>query len=127
MSELTLDTFKLMLRHALARISEQQGEFSRLDAVLGDGDHGTAMVAAMNAAVGASEKGADFKSMLNDIGFQVMLQTSGSTSTLLGAFFLGMSDGSPSGATSLDAAGARAMFANGLKNVWQKCVSETAQ
>lgn len=115
MSELTLDTFKQMLRHALARIRERQDEFSQLDAILGDGDHGTAMVTAMNAAVEATEKGTEFKTMLNDMGFQVMLQTSGSSSTLLGAFFLGMSDG-VSG-TSLDVVAVKAMFASGLKNV----------
>jgi len=115
MKELTLDTFKQMLRHALTRISERQVEFSQLDAVLGDGDHGTAMVTAMNAVVEAAEKGTEFKSMLNDMGFHVMLQTSGSTSTLLGAFFMGMSD-SVSG-TSLNTADVQTMFVNGLKNV----------
>jgi dihydroxyacetone kinase-like protein len=114
---LTLDTFKQMLRHALAGIREREPEFSRLDAVLGDGDHGTAIVVALNAAVESSGKGADFKTMLNDMGFNVMLQTSGSTSTLLGAFFLGMSDAVPAAATTLDAVGVRALFAGGLKNV----------
>ena len=53
--------------------------------------------------------------MLNDMGFDVMLQVSGSTSTLLGAFFLGMSD--HASGTELDAAGVKAMFAGGLANV----------
>ena len=44
--------------------------------------------------------------MLNDMGFDVMLQVSGSTSTLLGAFFLGMSD--HASGTELDAAGVKA-------------------
>ena len=43
-------------------------------------------------AVATAQKGTEFKAMLNDMGFDVMLQVSGSTSTLLGAFFLGMSD-----------------------------------
>ena len=50
--------------------------------------------------------------MLNDMGFDVMLQVSGSTSTLLGAFFLGMSD--HASGTELDAAGVKAMFAGVL-------------
>ena len=115
MRELTLDTFRQMLRHALARICERQEEFSQLDATLGDGDHGTAMVTAMNAAVEAAEKGVEFKTMLNDMGFNVMLQTSGSTSTLLGAFFLGMGD--RISGTTIDIVDVRAMFINGLKNV----------
>ena len=115
MRELNIDVFRQMLRHALARICERQEEFSQLDATLGDGDHGTAMVTAMNAAVEAAEKGVDFKTMLNDMGFNVMLQTSGSTSTLLGAFFLGMSD-RVSG-TTLDIVDVQTMFKNGLKNI----------
>jgi dihydroxyacetone kinase-like protein len=44
-----------------------------------------------------------------------MMETSGSTSTLLGAFFLGMSD--VAGGTELDAAGVKALFAGGLAGV----------
>ena len=115
MKELTLDTFKQMLRHALKRITERQDEFSQLDAILGDGDHGTAMVTAMNAAIEAAEKGTEFKSMLNDMGFNVMLHTSGSTSTLLGAFFLGMSDCVEG--SSINAEAVKEMFTGGLKNI----------
>ena len=115
MKELTLDTFKQMLRHALERIKERQDEFSQLDAVLGDGDHGTAMVNAMNAAFETAEKGREFKTMFNDIGFNIMLQTSGSTSTLLGAFFLGMSDCVDG--NTLDSVAVKKMFSGGLKNV----------
>ena len=49
------------------------------------------------------------------MGFGVMLETSGSTSTLLGAFFLGMSDCAEG--TELDAEGVKKMFAGGLANV----------
>ncbi|MDR2036775.1 MAG: DAK2 domain-containing protein [Bacteroidales bacterium] len=115
MNELTIGTFKLMIRNASLRIKERESEFSELDAVIGDGDHGTAMVAAMNAIVEAAEKGTEFKTMLNDMGFNVMMQTSGSTSTLLGAFLLGMSD--HSAGTSLDAGAVKEMFAGGLKNI----------
>ena len=115
MEKLTVEDFKNMLRNALACITERADEFSRLDAVLGDGDHGTAIVQAMSAIVESAEKGTEFKSMLNDMGFNVMLQISGSTSTLLGGLFLGMSD--HASGTELDAAGVKAMFAGGLANV----------
>ena len=107
MTQLTIDNFKTMLTTALANIKAREDEFSKLDAVIGDGDHG--------AIVATAEKGTEFKSMLNDMGFDVMLQVSGSTSTLLGAFFLGMSD-HVSG-TQLDATAVKAMFAGGLTNV----------
>ena len=115
MTQLTIDNFKTMLTTALANIRAREDEFSKLDAVIGDGDHGQAIVTAMSAIVATAEKGTEFKTMLNDMGFDVMLQVSGSTSTLLGAFFLGMSD-HVSG-TQLDAAAVKAMFAGGLTNV----------
>lgn len=113
--KLTIDDFKSMLECALKNIKEREEEFSQLDAVIGDGDHGQAIVTAMTAVVETAHNGTEFKSMLNDMGFDVMLQVSGSTSTLLGAFFLGMSD-AVSG-TALDAEGVRKMFAGGLANV----------
>ena len=112
---LTIDDFKAMLECALKNIREREEEFSRLDAVIGDGDHGQAIVTAMTAVVETARKGTEFKTMLNDMGFDVMLQVSGSTSTLLGAFFLGMSD--CASGTELDAEGVRRMFAGGLSNV----------
>ena len=115
MERLNVEDFKKMLRNALACITERADEFSKLDAVLGDGDHGTAIVQAMSAIVKSAEKGTDFKSMLNSMGFDVMLEISGSTSTLLGAFFLGMSDSAEG--TELDAAAVKAMFAAGLEGV----------
>ena len=115
MKKLTIDDFRCMLQKALDRIKEREDEFSKLDALTGDGDHGTAIVTAFSAAVKIAGKGTEFKSMLNDMGFAVMMETSGSTSTLLGAFFLGMSD-TVSG-TELDIAGVKAMFAGGLANV----------
>ena len=115
MDKLTIDDFKKMLRNALKNITEHADEFSRLDAVLGDGDHGTAITQAMSVIVQSAEKGKEFKSMLNDMGFNVMLEISGSTSTLLGGLFLGMSD-QVSG-TELDAAAVKKMFAGGLCGV----------
>lgn len=115
MNKLTTEDFKKMLRLALTDITVRADEFSQLDAVIGDGDHGTAIVQAMLAAVEASGNGSEFKSMLNDMGFNVMLQTSGSTSTLLGGFFLGMSDNAAG--QELDAELVKKMFAGGLEGV----------
>ncbi|MDR0795831.1 MAG: dihydroxyacetone kinase subunit L [Tannerella sp.] len=115
MKNLTIDDFRLMLQRALKRIQEREEEFSKLDALTGDGDHGTAIVSAFSAAVNAAEKGTELKTMLSDMGMAVMMQTSGSTSTLLGAFFLGMSD-SVSGIDP-DVTGIKTMFSGGLDNV----------
>jgi dihydroxyacetone kinase-like protein len=123
MKYLTIEAFKAMLNHALDQIKEREDEFSKLDAIIGDGDHGTAIVTALSAVVKASAGGTEFKAMLNDMGFGVMLETSGSTSTLLGAFFLGMSDNASG--TELDAAAVKAMFAGGLANVEKQTQART--
>ena len=68
-----------------------------------------------NALKNIKEREDEFSKLDADMGFDVMLQVSGSTSTLLGAFFLGMSD--HASGTELDAAGVKAMFAGGLANV----------
>ncbi|MDL2255604.1 dihydroxyacetone kinase subunit L [Parabacteroides sp. OttesenSCG-928-K15] len=116
--ELTLDGFKAMLDNALSRIKAREDEFSQLDAVTGDGDHGTAIVTAFSAVTRIAKDGTEFRAMLGDMGMGVMLEVSGSTSTLLGAFFLGMSDHAEG--TVLDAAGVKKMFAGGLANVQQQ-------
>ena len=108
-----------MLDNALKQIKADEEEFSKLDAVIGDGDHGTAIVAAMTAVNKSAQSGTEFKQMLGDMGMDVMMEVSGSTSTLLGAFFLGMSD-HDRGNRSWIAAGVKAMFAGGLANVQQQ-------
>lgn len=104
-----------MLESALAAIREKEAWFSQLDAVTGDGDHGTAIVAALNAAIAASKSATDFNTMFNDIGFGIMLNTSGSTSTLMGGFFLGMADGISG--TEAGPGQLKAMFRSGLEGV----------
>jgi len=104
-----------MLDAALTAIKEKADYYSQLDAVTGDGDHGTAIVVALNAAIAASKGASDFKTMFNDMGFGVMLNTSGSTSTLMGGFFLGMADGSDG--AELDARQVKVLFQMGLEGV----------
>ena len=119
MKHLTIEAFKATLEMALQQIKAREEEFSKLDAVIGDGDHGTAIVAALTAVNKSAQGGTEFKQMLENMGMDVMMEVSGSTSTLLGAFFLGMSDHAPA-ATEMDAAGMKAMFAGGLANVRQQ-------
>ena len=116
--KLSVEDFKAMLGHALEKIRSREEEFSQLDAVTGDGDHGQAIVTAMGVVCEGAAAGTEFKSMLNDMGFNLMMQVSGSTSTLLGAFFLGMSDNASG--EELDAEGVKRMFRGGLENVMKQ-------
>jgi len=115
MNTISTDQFRAMLDTALKAIKEKETWFSQLDAVTGDGDHGTAIVTALNAAIAASKSASDFNTMFNDIGFGIMLNTSGSTSTLLGGFFLGMADGISGTEAGTDQL--KNMFKSGLAGV----------
>ena len=116
MTTLSLADFKAMIDTALQRIKAREDEFSQLDAVIGDGDHGQAIATAMTVVAAKAATGSAFKSMLDDMGMEVLMQVSGSTSTLLGALFLGMSDGVGEVA-ELSAADVKQMFASALKSV----------
>jgi dihydroxyacetone kinase-like protein len=115
MNILSIDQFRTMLGAALIAVREKEDYFSQLDAITGDGDHGTAIVTALKAAIEASHGSSDFKGMFNDIGFGIMLNTSGSTSTLMGGFFLGMADGCEG--TEVDCGQLKSMFTSGLAGV----------
>jgi len=114
-----------MLQAALSAVDEQLAMLNQLDAATGDGDHGTAILAAMKAAVsvvqndGAPDKETQnqetLKETLEKIGWEIMSKTSGSTSTLMGSFFIGMSQ-SVSG-EELDSIQTAMMFESGLANV----------
>jgi dihydroxyacetone kinase-like protein len=115
MQKLSVQDFISMWKTALARVTERADEFSRLDAVTGDGDHGTAIVQALTSSVDMAGNGTEFKILLSEMGFNVMMHTGGSTSTLFGAFLLGMSDQAEG--SELDCPQIVKMFQGGLEAV----------
>lgn len=116
MEKLTVNDFQRMIENAAKNIAQRADEFSQLDAILGDGDHGEAISTAFGVIAKAGQNGKEFKTVLGDMGFGVMLETSGSTSTLLGGFLLGMSDCVPA-ASEIDTQQLKAMFRGGLEGV----------
>jgi len=115
MDTLSILTFKAMVEQAHADINERADEFSALDAVCGDADHGTAMVDAMSAVKEAALEGTEFNTMLTNMAMNAMTKSCGSTSTLIGGFFLGM--GLKASGTDLTKAQIKAMFQGGLQGV----------
>lgn len=107
---------------ALANIKAREEEFSKLDAIAGDGDHGTAVVTALTIIAADAQEGTEFPAMLNDMGMGVMMKTSGSTSTLLGALFMGMGEAlEPLQVTNeVNAAQLKVMFRGGLTGVQEQ-------
>ncbi len=117
MQNITIVDFQRMVAAAYETISARAEEFSKLDAVLGDGDHGEAITAALKVVQIESLKSKDFKTILGDMGFGVMLQTSGSTSTLLGGFLLGMADTFEDNVVEIDAEQLKKMFKGAIEGV----------
>lgn len=104
-----------MLAAAAAVIEENAAMLNQLDAATGDGDHGTAITAAIKTAAESIKKPGTFSETLQTVGFDVMGSTSGSTSALNGLFFTGM--GEAISGEELDADQTIRVFEAGLANV----------
>ena len=101
---ITKDDFARMIARAAALVRAQHALLSELDCVAGDGDHGATMLRAVDRleksfAGSASD---DLKTCLLEAGWSVLNVDGGASSSLLGTFFLGMSEapvfGAPIGA-----------------------------
>ena len=108
-----------MMKAAAALIRAEQKQLSDLDSVAGDGDHGATML----RVVGCLERvfvlnpSADLKQSFRQAGWDVMGADGGASTSLLGVFFLGMSDGLPDQCISLDCSGLADAFRSGLAAV----------
>ena len=104
-----------MLGSAVDQIHANHEMLSRLDAAVGDGDHGTTILRTMEAVANAiaDNPGTDLKELLAKIAWDVMNCDGGSTGPLLGSFFMGMSD-AVAGKTDLDCPAVVAMFEGGI-------------
>jgi phosphoenolpyruvate---glycerone phosphotransferase subunit DhaL len=98
--------FGRMLAAATEQIRAQQDTLSRLDSAVGDGDHGTTILRAMETAsqTAGQSVSADLKSLFSSVGWAVMSCDGGSTGPLLGTFFTGLSEATPE-KQELDCAG----------------------
>lgn len=113
---MTITQWKEAWINARSEILAKEKLFSELDAATGgDGDHGTAIVAALNAITKAD--GADLKSLISDMAQQLETEASGSTSTLYGSWLEGMAEAVPEGATEIDDATLASVFQAGLEEI----------
>ncbi len=87
------DEIVAMLRGAAAKIRDGHAILTELDSATGDGDHGAAMLRAMDALEQAVNQNAEagLKEQLKKAGWAIMSTAGGSTGPLLGSFFTGMS------------------------------------
>lgn len=110
-----------MIQAAAALIRANHPYLSQLDAATGDGDHGTTINRVMDVADEASKAdvGGSLQELLNKVGWDVMSVDGGSTSPLLGSFFMGMGEG-VGAAAQLDSQAVAGMFKAGLAGLRQQ-------
>ena len=111
-TEFTKELLVKALKKALESIEANFDYLNKLDAATGDGDHGTAILSTMKAAVASAEKPGNLSDTLSNVAMDIMSATGGSTSSLNGSFYMGLSSGAKSDA--LNAADTVAMYAEGL-------------
>ena len=110
-----------MLSGAVEIIREKNDELSRLDAVIGDGDHGVTMLRAMEkiGEILASQPEGSISTTLGDIAWALMGIDGGATGPLYGSLFLGMSDAT-AGKEALTAQDFAQMMESGLTSLQQQ-------
>ena len=113
------DALSRMIAGAAARIRAEHAWLSDLDSVVGDGDHGTAMLRIVDCLEKAlaDSPAEPFPAWFGRAGWNVMDTDGGASSSLLGLFFMGMADAMDKQASSLDSAGMARAFAAGLSAV----------
>jgi dihydroxyacetone kinase-like protein len=108
-----------MFTAAAILIREQHAWLSQLDSSGGDGDHGSTMLRTMTRLekVFFNDTPADFRLAFCEAGWSVMGADGGASSSLLGAFFLGIGEATPVGTSSWTVAQVADAFQAGLAAV----------
>lgn len=110
-----------MTKSAALRIREQHPRLSALDSSCGDGDHGSTMLRIVDRLERSFPSGAptDFRICFQQAGWQVLGSDGGASSSLLGAFVLGMAAALTEEVPYLDCRRLAAAFEAGLNAVRQ--------
>jgi phosphoenolpyruvate---glycerone phosphotransferase subunit DhaL len=108
-----------MLKKAEAVINEEHEHLSKLDAATGDGDHGVTIKRTMKAVGVALDESADkpMADMLKAVAMKAMMCDGGSTSPLIGSYFMGLANGAV--ADELTAEQTGGLFQAGLDNFFK--------
>ena len=114
---LTIQNLKEMFAAAAEVVSANEQYLCKLDAACGDGDHGVAIKGAIDAANASIQSATNLKDAFFDAGMAAMSHSNGSTSSIYGTLFMGVSDGIDASAESLDAASLANAFETGLASM----------
>ena len=118
MATFTKAQFINMLKSAAAKIAEEHEALSQLDAATGDGDHGVTIHRTMQAVDAAADENTDkpLGEFAKAVAMKVMMCDGGSTSPLLGSYFMGFGNAAP--ADELDAEQTAAFFEAALTSFY---------
>lgn len=107
-----------MLLGAVEQIRANHEHLSRLDSAVGDGDHGTTILRAMEAVekIVRENPGPDLHSMFSNIAWAVMSCDGGSTGPLLGSFFMGLSEAA-AGKSNVDTIALASLVESGVSKM----------
>jgi dihydroxyacetone kinase-like protein len=110
-----VEEFSRMVQGFVQRVRSEHHQLSTLDSAIGDGDHGTTMLRAVNLLAKLLDKGTpgNLHELTNQIGWALLGIDGGSTGPLLGTFFLGITE-AIGDKSALDAEGLAAAFEAGL-------------
>ncbi len=108
----TKDLLARMIAAAVLELEQKPEELNRLDAATGDGDHGTSILKAMRAAAAAARAEGSLKDILHGIAWTIEDEACGSTSSLTGSLYEGMSEAVDSEELNVDEV--IEMFVSGL-------------
>jgi len=108
-----------MMASAAFRIRDKHSWLSQLDSVAGDGDHGSAMLRTMDRLekAFAGEAPADLKICFCEAGWGILGADGGASTSLIGAFFLGIGEATAAGVPSWNCGELAAALQAGLKAV----------
>jgi len=111
-----------MIAGAATRIRTEHALLSELDSHCGDGDHGAAMLRTVEKLekIFADNIPLEFKSCLEQAGWNVMEADGGASTALLGSFFLGMAEPLTDDTRILNCGELAASFEAGLRAVQQQ-------
>ena len=114
MSKFTKAQFIAILKSAASKIATEHEGLSKLDAATGDGDHGVTIHRTFQSVDTAADENADqpLAELAKAVAMKVMMCDGGSTSPLLGSWFMGFANAAP--VDELDAEQTAAFFEAGL-------------
>jgi dihydroxyacetone kinase-like protein len=115
---ITNDQVVAWVRAFAAQVAEQKSALTKLDAAIGDGDHGTNMDRGMRKVLEKLDgaEGDDIGATLKAVGMALVSSVGGASGPLYGTLFMQMGAGA-AGATELDLAGWTEALAKGTAGV----------